>query len=62
MNKSFFIINLVLLACLLSCALDKKKENPVSNIKIQNPLDVAFGDPFILKASDGKYLMASIYR
>jgi len=25
--------------------------------KIQNPLPVAFGDPFVLKASDGKYYM-----
>ncbi len=34
---------------------DKKSPSPA--IKYSNPLPVAFGDPFILPASDGKYYM-----
>jgi beta-xylosidase len=54
MNK---LLSVLLLIGILSCAPGKKGGNSVSNIKIQNPLDVAFGDPFVLKASDGKYYM-----
>jgi beta-xylosidase len=30
---------------------------PATRFQSQNPLPVEFGDPFILKASDGKYYM-----
>lgn len=57
------VIALSLLACifLFSCANKGKKENAEaageSASVLKNPLPVAFGDPFILKASDGKFYM-----
>ena len=51
MTKSIsFILTSFLLGFLLSCG--GKRE-----ATFQNPLPVAFGDPFILKASDGKFYM-----
>lgn len=48
--KHTFHIDTVLLA-LLSTSCGNKK------VAYQNPLPMAFGDPFLLKASDGKYYM-----
>lgn len=44
---------------LLSCAQKNKKSDSqtVEKASYQNPLPVSFGDPFILKASDGKFYM-----
>ncbi len=63
MRKLISLINLVLVICLFSCNSEKKdlkntKDlNSLKDSTIQNPLSVAFGDPFVLKASDGKYYM-----
>ena len=48
MKHTFFTLTLFLLA-LLSTSCGNKK------VAYQNPLPMAFGDPFLLKASDGKY-------
>ena len=50
MKHIFFTLTLFLLA-LLSTSCGNKK------VAYQNPLPMAFGDPFLLKASDGKYYM-----
>lgn len=50
MKHIFFTLTLFLLA-LLSPSCGNKK------VAYQNPLPMAFGDPFLLKASDGKYYM-----
>lgn len=50
----FIISSLVLL--LTGCSHKASKTNP-SSYSFRNPLPVAFGDPFILKASDGKFYM-----
>ena len=50
MKHTFFTLTLFLLA-LLSTSCGNKK------VAYQNPLPMAFGDPFLLKASDGKYYM-----
>jgi len=49
-KKTFFILCVFLLGCMLAC-------NGKREATIRNPLPVAFGDPFILKASDGKFYM-----
>jgi beta-xylosidase len=54
-NKKFVMKNIFLLvACLLFLLSCGKKE---TKIVYSNPLSVAFGDPFILQASDGKFYM-----
>lgn len=53
-SKSTIIILLVTIAFVGCNTSDKKSTEPV---KYSNPLQVAFGDPFILSASDGKYYM-----
>ena len=50
MKHTLFTLALVLLALLSASCGDKKK------VVYQNPLPMAFGDPFLLKASDGKFL------
>ena len=50
MKHTLFTLALVLLALLSASCGDKKK------VVYQNPLPMAFGDPFLLKASDGKIL------
>lgn len=45
---------------LISCGGGNKKTDNIAKIRvdsIQNPLPVQFGDPFILKASDGRFYM-----
>ena len=51
MKHTLFTLALVLLALLSASCGDKKK------VVYQNPLPMAFGDPFLLKASDGKFYM-----
>lgn len=49
----------ILCFSLLSCTQKNRKSDDQTESKItyQNPLPVSFGDPFILKASDGKFYM-----
>jgi beta-xylosidase len=49
MRRLFFVLTGVYLLVILGCT-----NEPV---QYSNPLDVAFGDPYVLKASDGKYYM-----
>jgi beta-xylosidase len=49
--KSSYLFLFFLILILESCAEKKDK------ISFDNPLDVKFGDPFVLKSSDGKYYM-----
>ena len=51
MKHTLFTLALVLLTLLSASCGDKKK------VVYQNPLPMAFGDPFLLKASDGKFYM-----
>ncbi|WP_418895182.1 glycoside hydrolase family 43 protein [Limibacterium fermenti] len=46
------LVLIVFLAIMASCAPSKKQE-----ITLQNPLPVEFGDPYILRASSGKFYM-----
>jgi len=50
MKNHIFILSLFLLGFMVSCS--GRRESTY-----RNPLPVAFGDPFILKASDGKYYL-----
>ncbi len=52
--KRIFIVFL-LVASIGGCSTSDKKS--IEPVKYSNPLPVAFGDPFILSASDGKYYM-----
>ncbi|MCD7972711.1 MAG: glycoside hydrolase family 43 protein [Candidatus Azobacteroides sp.] len=53
-----FCFLLVIFSCtFFSCGSNKKLEDLIINDRHTNPLDVAFGDPFILHASDGKFYM-----
>ena len=56
MKHTLFTLALVLLALLSASCGDKKK------VVYQNPLPMAFGDPFLLKASDGKFYMYALIR
>ncbi|MFV0417957.1 MAG: glycoside hydrolase family 43 protein [Dysgonomonas sp.] len=53
------ILSVFLCFFLLSCTQKSKKNESQAADKasFQNPLPVSFGDPFILKASDGKFYM-----
>ena len=51
MNRINYILTLLCCLGLFSC------QHKEQSITLQNPLPVAFGDPFILKASDGKFYM-----
>lgn len=42
---------------LIGCGGSKKQKEGDGQVVFQNPLPVSFGDPFILKASDGKFYM-----
>lgn len=59
--KPIFYLVVLCSILLSSCANKNKKSeegvNSEKQVTYQNPLDVAFGDPFILKASDGKFYM-----
>ena len=61
MNHSSLMIALALALCLSGCtgkqSSNAKQQQETTIITYRNPLPVAFGDPFILKASDGKYYM-----
>ncbi len=61
MNKNKQLIIFAFLSLfLLSCNGNKNKpaeENQQKILNITNPIPVPFGDPFIIKASDGKYYM-----
>lgn len=50
--KNILLILLCGTTCLLSCKHQKEE-----SVQFANPLDIAFGDPFILHASDGMYYM-----
>lgn len=54
--KNRFLVLFILSTLLYSCN-NKSKENTATTLTYQNPLPVAFGDPYILKASDGKFYM-----
>jgi len=46
------------IALLSGCIRNRVNSNDVtSEVRIANPLDIRFGDPFILAASDGRYYM-----
>lgn len=53
------ILSVFVCLFLLSCTQKNKKSESqaAENASFQNPLPVSFGDPFILKASDGKFYM-----
>ena len=51
MNRLIF--SLTFLTILLAYSCNRQKQE----VEYSNPLDVAFGDPYVLKASDGKYYM-----
>ncbi|MDF9830622.1 glycoside hydrolase family 43 protein [Parabacteroides sp. PF5-6] len=56
-NVFFFCLSILLLA---GCSGKSKQTDSASDAKtysFRNPLPVKFGDPFILKASDGKFYM-----
>lgn len=61
MNFKIVALSLLVSMAILSCANKSKKENTdavsASEAVYNNPLPVAFGDPYILKASDGKFYM-----
>lgn len=61
MNFKLVTLSLLICASILSCANKDKKENTDTTSTLEamykNPLPVAFGDPYILKASDGKFYM-----
>ncbi|AWI10231.1 glycoside hydrolase family 43 protein [Ereboglobus luteus] len=50
-TQTLCAIAAILVTALASCA------KPEKSVTYKNPLNVAFGDPFVLKASDGKYYM-----
>jgi len=53
MNLKTTILLFTIVGFLLGACQEKKAEK----LKVQNPLPVEFGDPYILKASDGLYYM-----
>ena len=55
MRKRTTMTFLVMLLFVL-CSTASKANEPVKNVTYQNPLAVTFGDPFVLKASDGEIL------
>ncbi|WP_029905843.1 glycoside hydrolase family 43 protein [Prevotella sp. 10(H)] len=60
MKQTSVILSLFVFLFLLSCNTKNKQSAESTSAEpaaFQNPLPVAFGDPFILKASDGKYYM-----
>lgn len=55
MKNIHLLFYLLIVPVLIACSSHKKQE--AEQIAIQNPLPVSFGDPYILKASDGKFYM-----
>jgi beta-xylosidase len=55
MKKQSFLFYLLACLFLIGCSGNKKQET--TQLTFQNPLPVAYGDPFVLKASDGKFYM-----
>lgn len=53
--KKTIILTLFLTILLVSC--NKNKNNEKNELFYTNPVPVAFGDPYILKSSDGKFYM-----
>ena len=59
MKQFFWGVTLVLwgAAIVTACSNRPKGASAEGGVAYSNPLPVAFGDPFILSASDGKYYM-----
>lgn len=57
MRIIFAILLIPVLFLGVSCNNKKKATSDTNVISYQNPLPVAYGDPFVLKASDGKFYM-----
>jgi beta-xylosidase len=57
MKNTGIISCILLFSCFISCHNDKKQLKAEEKIISQNPLPVVFGDPFLLKASDGKFYL-----
>lgn len=55
-NSSGLLVLIAISSLLIACG-NKKKNNNDRGVTYSNPLAVKYGDPFILKASDGKYYM-----
>ena len=53
--KKTIMLTLFLATLLVSC--NKNKSNDKNELSYTNPIPVAFGDPYILKSSDGKFYM-----
>jgi beta-xylosidase len=53
MHKTFFLITFLITLTSMSCQTSSSKEAKTYS----NPLQVKFGDPYVLRASDGKYYM-----
>ena len=48
---------IILLALMTACSTSTKKETKPEQLYYSNPIDVAFGDPYILDNGDGTYYM-----
>lgn len=56
-NKNFLVFFIAIFPLLFSCKPSKKVLSDNSEVPINNPIPVKFGDPFLLKASDGMYYL-----
>lgn len=56
-NKNFLVLFIAIFPLLFSCKPSKKVLSDNSEVPINNPIPVKFGDPFLLKASDGMYYL-----
>lgn len=55
--KHIFLICSIIFCFLISSCSGQKPKTDVKTVAYQNPLPVSYGDPFVLKASDGKFYM-----
>lgn len=56
-NKNFLVLFIAIFPLLFSCKPSKKVLSDNSEVPINNPIPVKFGDPFLLKVSDGMYYL-----
>lgn len=56
-NKISLVLFIAIFPLLFSCKPSKKVLSDNSEVPINNPIPVKFGDPFLLKASDGMYYL-----
>lgn len=56
-NKISLVLFIAIFPLLFSCKPSKKVLSDNSEVPINNPIPVKFGDPFLLKASDGIYYL-----